>query len=173
MKKILFFCFLISFVQYFTFVSLALCVPMYTKSAGTKVMSEKKGSSKLVKLLAAGVEVDKLDDSGRWSRVRLDSGEVGWVFKFKLSSEKPEDIGDDGDLFGGLIGAMGGDEIVAKEASTGGNIRGLKEVARSNAKAHRVKKEYIEQFAAMQRFRLKKTDLTNFLKDGKLGEYME
>jgi len=166
-KNSLFYCFLFLLV----FSGAADAGVMYTKSADTKVNSEKKGSSAVVEVLGAGAEVKTLVEEGRWVNVRTKGGNTGWVFKFKLSLEKPEEAGDD--LFGGLLDTLDDSGIEAREDSTAGNIRGLKPVSANNAEMHQIKQKHVKDFEKMTSRSVARRELIEFLKSGKLGEYGE
>ena len=94
----------------------------YAKQDDVKVTAEKSPTSTVIATLALGDAVDVLTEEGRLVRVKAPNGKTGWVFKFRLTEEKPSSGGGFG-----LSSLTGKRTIAARESRAGGSIRGLKE----------------------------------------------
>ena len=61
----------------------------YAKTGLVKVTREKSPTSEMVGTLNYGDHVKVLEKSGSRCRIRVAMGKTGWVFKLKLSEQKP------------------------------------------------------------------------------------
>lgn len=163
-------------VKYFLLLGLALSIgtgeafaatTMYAKKDRVKITAEKSPTSKTIATLSLGDAVQVIDTSGRRYQVKLPDGRTGWVFKFKLSAEKPAARSRGG----GLSGLTGKGTIVAREARAGGSIRGLKESTEQYAKRKQIGPEHRRAVENMERFSISPDELLQFQREGGIGEF--
>src|SRR5918994_7477489 len=109
----------------------------YAKQDDVKVTAEKSPTSAVIATLALGDAVDVLSEEGRLAKVKVASGKTGWVFKFRLTEDKPSSGGGFG-----LSSLTGKRTIAARESRAGGSIRGLKESTETYAKSKQIKQEH-------------------------------
>jgi uncharacterized protein YgiM (DUF1202 family) len=140
---------------------------LYAKKNDVKVNAEKSPTSAVIATLALGDAVTVLAEEGRLAKVKTAKGKTGWVFKFRLSEEKPSSSG--GGL--GLSGLTGRKTIAARESRAGGSIRGLKESTEQYAKDKQISQEHRDAVDRMEAFSLAPDDLMEFKKSGHLGEF--
>jgi uncharacterized protein YgiM (DUF1202 family) len=139
---------------------------LYAKQDDVKVNAEKSPTSAVIATLALGDAVTVLGEEGRLAKVKTATGKTGWVFKFRLSEEKPSSGGGLG-----LSGLTGRKTIAARESRAGGSIRGLKESTEQYAKAKNIKQEHRDAVDRMEAFSLPPDELMQFKKAGNLGEF--
>lgn len=138
----------------------------YAKQDGVKVTAEKSSTSALVETLNLGDAVTVLSEEGRVAKVKTTKGKNGWVFKFRLSEEKPTSGGGSG-----LSSLVGRNTIAARESRSGGSIRGLKETTEQYAKDKQISQKHRDAVDRMEAFSLATNDLMEFKKSGRLGEF--
>lgn len=149
------------------FGGVALAGTMYSKKDGVKVTVGKSPLSAVVEKLGHGDAVKVLGISGRHAKVQLSSGKVGWVFKFKLSEKKV-----DKRRGRSALSILSGEErIAAREARSGGSIRGLKEVSETYAKGHNIAPAHKEAVDRMEQLRIPAEELIRFQQEGQVGEF--
>ena len=141
---------------------------LYAKKPAIKVTAEKSAMSTAVATLAMGDAVEVLEKSGRTYRVKLSNGKTGWVFKFTLSADKPSGGGRKGGLFAGL---SGGSSISAREARSGGSIRGLKKTSEEYVKTKNIDPSHMQSVEKMEQRTIPPKRLRQFKQRGKLGEF--
>ena len=141
---------------------------MYVKKARVKVTAQKSPTSKVVATLRQGDPVQVVQKSGRHYKVRLRSGKTGWIFKFKLSLKKAGKSRGGGDVLALLAGES---SIAAREARSGGSIRGLKEVSETYAKNQHIDPAYKQAVEEMERLVISEDELTEFQQEGSVGEF--
>lgn len=146
---------------------LALGETMYVKKGEVKVTADKSPMSPVVETLRLGDRVRVLEKSGRHYKVRAPSGKTGWVFKFKLS-ETEISGGSGGDSLSALTGES---RIAAREARTGGSIRGLKEVSERYAKTKRLDPASQDAVQRMEDRMISRDSLLEFQREGGVGEF--
>jgi len=108
-----------------------------------------------------------LAEEGRLAKVKTATGKTGWVFKFRLTEDKPSTSG--GGL--GLSGLTGRKTIAARESRAGGSIRGLKESTEQYANTKNIKQEHRDAVDRMEAFSIPPNELMQFKKAGNLGEF--
>ena len=155
-------------------VGLVLLVPgllsaqtMYVSKDEVKVTEEKSPMSRVVDTLRLGDQVRVLEKSDRHYKIRAQSGKTGWVFKFKLSDQKVGG-GGGGDMLSGLTGET---RIAAREASTGGSIRGLKETSEHYAETKQIDPASRNAVQKMEDRAISREDLLKFQREGSVGEF--
>lgn len=138
---------------------------MYVSKDEVKVTEEKSPMSPVVDTLRLGDQVRVLEKSDRHYKIRTQSGKTGWVFKFKLSDQK---VGGGGDLLSGLTGET---RIAAREARTGGSIRGLKETSERYAVTKQIDPASRNAVQKMEDRAISREDLLKFQREGSVGEF--
>ena len=123
-------------------------------------------TSTMIATLSLGEAVTVLAEKGRLVKVKTAKKKVGWVFKFRLASKKPS--ARSGSRLSGLTGRR---TVAARESRAGGSIRGLKESTQEYAKRKQIKPEHQQAVDKMEAFVLSPEELTQFKKDGQLGEF--
>lgn len=146
--------------------SAAWAATQYAKQDDVKVTADKAPTSTVVATLKLGDEVTVLSEEGRLAKVKTATGKTGWVFKFRLTEEKPSSGGGLG-----LSGLTGRKTIAARESRAGGSIRGLKESTEQYAKDKQIKQEHRDAVDRMEAFSLAPDELMQFKKAGNLGEF--
>lgn len=140
---------------------------LYAKQDDVKVNAEKSPTSAVIATLALGDAVTVLAEEGRLAKVKTAAGKTGWVFKFRLTEDKPSTGGSGL----GLSGLTGRKTIAARESRAGGSIRGLKESTEQYAKAKNIKQEHRDAVDRMEAFSIPPNELMQFKKAGNLGEF--
>jgi hypothetical protein len=140
---------------------------MYVSKDEVKVTEDKSPMSRAVDTLRLGDQVRVLEKSDRHYKIRTPSGKTGWVFKFKLSDQAVGG-GGGGNLLSGLTGES---RIAAREASTGGSIRGLKETSERYAKTKRSDPASRDAVQRMEDRAISRDDLLQFQREGSVGEF--
>ncbi|MDH5298969.1 MAG: SH3 domain-containing protein, partial [Desulfobulbaceae bacterium] len=83
---------------------------LYVSSSGATLKSAASASSPTVAELPLGANLTVVEKGQRWHKVRTASGQEGWIYRGKVSPEKPKTTetagakGSAGDLLGGLTG---------------------------------------------------------------------
>ncbi len=144
----------------------SLATTLYAKQDQVKVTAKPSPSSAVVTKLSLGDSVTVLAKKGRVLKVKTSGNKVGWVFKFRLSAEKPSTRS--GSRLSGLTGRR---TLAAREARAGGSIRGLKESTEQYAKSKQIKPEHQQAVDKMEALTIPEDELMQFKKDGQLGEF--
>jgi uncharacterized protein YgiM (DUF1202 family) len=140
---------------------------LYAKQEKVKVTAKPSPTSTLIATLRLGEAVTVLAEKGRSVKVQTAQKKIGWVFKFRLASEKPSARG--GSRLSGLTGRR---TIAARESRAGGSIRGLKESTEEYAKRKQIKPEHQQAVDKMEQLVISSEELTQFKKEGQLGEFI-
>ncbi len=139
---------------------------MYISRDEVKLTEEKSPTSKVVETLRRGTQVRVIEKSDRHFKVQAPSGKTGWVFKFTLSDQKAGGGG------GNLLSAVTGDtRIAAREAGTGGSIRGLKETSERYATTKHVDQTAKDAVQRMEDRVIPREELLKFQREGSVGEF--
>lgn len=141
---------------------------LYVSSQGARLQADKSATSKVIETVPVGTRVQVLQDGDRWVRIRVPSGQEGWMFRGRLSDAAPqEEKGASGDnLFGSLTGG-----IRADEATTARSIRGLSPETEAYAEARGTPKAAREALDQVMAMGITPQELETFLQQGKIGEY--
>jgi len=145
--------------------SLSWAASLFAKQDGVKVTTEKSPTSKVLTTLNLGEAVTVLSIEGRLAKVKTKNGKTGWVFKFRLSSNKPSTRS------GSSLSGLTGRKLAARESRAGGSIRGLKESTEQYANAKQIKQEHRDAVDQMEAFSIPPNELMQFKKAGHLGEF--
>lgn len=143
-----------------------LAQTMYISRDEVKMTEEKSPTSKVVETLRRGTQVRVVEKSDRHFKVQAPSGKTGWVFKFTLSDQKAG--GGGGDL---LSVVTGNTRIAAREAGTGGSIRGLKETSERYATTKHVDQAAKDAVQRMEDRVIPRDELLKFQREGSVGEF--
>jgi len=146
----------------------ALAETLYVKKSATKLQESASASSKVVATLSQGTAVEVVNKSGNFYQVTAPGGKKGWVFKFKLSDKAAEAGGGSG-----LLDALGGQQMAARESASGSSIRGLSPISEEHAKSKGISQGSIDAVKQMEAFKVSTQDVDAFMKAGKLGEYAQ
>ncbi len=138
---------------------------LYAKQDNVKVTAEKSPTSAVITTLSVGDEVSVLAEEGRLAKVKVANGKTGWVFKFRLSTDKPSTRSGSG------LSGITGRKLAARESRAGGSIRGLKESTEQYAKSKQISQEHRDAVDRMEAFSLAPDGLMEFKKSGHLGEF--
>ncbi len=142
-------------------------VTLYAKQEKVKVTAKPSPNSTVITTLSLGDPVTVLAEKDRLLKIKTEKKKVGWVFKFRLTAKKPSVRKRS--RFSGLRGRR---TIAAREARTGGSIRGLRESTEQYAKQKHLKPEYQQAVDKMERLVIPPDELRQFKKDGRLGEFI-
>ena len=145
--------------------SLSWAASLFAKQDGVKVTAEKSPTSKVLTTLNLGDAVTVLSVEGRLAKVKTIKGKTGWVFKFRLSTDKPSTRSGSG------LSGLTGRKFAARESRAGGSIRGLKESTEQYAKTRHIKQEHQDAVDRMEAFLISPNELMEFKKAGNLGEF--
>ncbi len=142
---------------------------LWVTSEGSKLKSNNKASSRTIEIVPIGTEVTVLTSKRRWHKVRIPSGEEGWMYRGRLSEAPPqkEVAGETDDLFASL----GGSKIEAQEADTGRSIRGLSSETEQYARLRGTPITYERALDRVLAMGVTEKELDTFLKQGQIGEY--
>lgn len=141
---------------------------MYAKTGGVKVTAEPSPTSSVVGTLNVGDPVHVLKKDGRKLQIKLSNGKTGWVFQFKLTDSKPSTSSGGSSALSGLTGKS---TIAAREARSGGSIRGLKETTANYAKDKHIDPAHQRAVDDMEARVVTKDELAAFQREGGVGEY--
>jgi uncharacterized protein YgiM (DUF1202 family) len=158
-----------SFVWLFVLVEIGVVraeTTLWVKTPNTVIRLSKSASSPEIAKLKRGTPVVVVSEEGKWKEVRLPDGKIGWVFRFKLTEEKPE---DDWGLFESMNDLF--EKPTVEEASTSASIRGLSKISENHARRQKTKSEHIQSVKEMEQFPISQQEISRFLREGKLGEY--
>ncbi|MCP9447981.1 MAG: SH3 domain-containing protein [Nitrospira sp.] len=146
--------------------AILLAQTMYISRDEVKMTEEKSPTSKVVETLRRGTQVRVIEKSDRHFKVQTPSGKTGWVFKFTLSNQKAGGGGSD------LLSVVTGDtRIAAREAGTGGSIRGLKETSERYATTKHVDQAAKDAVQRMEDRVIPRDELLKFQREGSVGEF--
>lgn len=146
--------------------AILLAQTMYISRDEVKMTEEKSPTSKVVETLRRGTQVRVIEKSDRHFKVQAPSGKTGWVFKFTLSNQTAS--GGSSDL---LSVVTGNTRIAAREAGTGGSIRGLKETSERYATTKHVDQAAKDAVQRMEDRVIPREELLKFQREGSVGEF--
>lgn len=147
---------------------------LYVSSNGATLKADKSSSSKTVKDLKLGEELKVIGFENRWYSVKTKDSKTGWIYRGKVSEEKPEITEEEqsGGL-GGLLDNVADSSIEANAADTSRSIRGLSPEAEEYAKQTGKSEDFKNALDSVLERKVSKNDIENLLKNGKIGEYAE
>lgn len=148
---------------------------LYVTSDSAELKNGSYGSSATIVELERGTMVTLIAEEGRWAQVATQESQIGWIYRGKVSEEKPqiEKFGEDEDGIGGLLGGLSGSDIRADAADSSRSIRGLSPEAKEYAQATGTPRQSQDALTAMIERKIEDREIETFLKNGKIGEYAE
>jgi len=141
---------------------------MWVTSDKARLKSKPKASSTTFSTIPVGTKVSVLESKKRWYRVRISSGEKGWMYRGKLSDTPPAKETEESD---NLFSSMQSSSISADEAQTSRSIRGLSKETEQYAQKRGTPEVYKRALDQVLAIRITDKEVDVFLKEGKIGEY--
>ena len=141
---------------------------MWVTSDKARLKSKPKASSTTFSTIPVGAEVSVLESKNRWYRVRISSGEKGWMYRGKLSDTPPTKETEESD---NLFSSMQSSSISADEAQTSRSIRGLSKATEQYAQQRGTPEAYKNALDQVLAIRITDQEVDLFLREGKIGEY--
>jgi len=175
MKKIFYLFFLLCFFSTALFASDNSPEKLWVSSEGAKLKANKKASSSTIAKLIIGTELAVLQYEKKWYRVTLSDGKTGWIYRGKVSKNPVEkkEGSEEGGSFGNLLGDLTGSSIRADNTDSSRSIRGLSPEATEYAKQQGTPEKYRKELDKVVAEKTTPSEIENFLKQGKIGEYQE
>ena len=148
---------------------------LYVTSDGAELKSAGTSAADTIAELKRGTELTLESQEGRWYRVSTTSNQTGWIYRGKVSEDKPEieDTGSDSGGLGGLLGGLSGSDINADAADSSRSIRGLSPEAKEYAKSTGTSQQSQDALDYVTSLAVTDNEIDQFLKQGKIGEYAE
>jgi uncharacterized protein YgiM (DUF1202 family) len=149
---------------------------VWVSSEDASLQAERSISSETVAEVKRGTPLTVSAFENRWYRVTAPDGKTGWIFRGKVSTEPVADAGSDSDGsagVGGLLGGLTGSSIEADAADSSRSIRGLSPEAREYAQQTGTPAESQAALDMVLSLTVDKSDVDQFLKEGKIGEYAD
>ncbi|NIQ00152.1 MAG: SH3 domain-containing protein [Nitrospinaceae bacterium] len=141
----------------------------YVKSSRAKMTQKASARSKKLADLPVGAAVEVLEKGKRFYRISF-KGKSGYVFKFKLTDKAPAQSRGGGNSLDLLIGQQ---QMAAAESTSGSSIRGLHRLSEEQSRSKGIKPVHIQAVKDMEAYKVKSQDIDQFLKQGRLGEYVQ
>ena len=164
----------ISLLALFIFSGTSFSMPekLWISSINAKLKSEKSSSSKTVANLKIGTELSVIAFEKRWYNVETKNGEIGWIYRGKVSESKPDAPGDEeeGGL-GGILDNIAGSNIQANASDTSRSIRGLSPEAEEYSEQTGKPQEVLTALDSVLELKVHNDEIEQFLKNGEIGEY--
>lgn len=168
---------ILSLVAFFIFSSTGISLPekLYISAKNAKLKSERKASSDTVSPLKIGAELSVISFENKWYNVKTTDGKTGWIYRGKVSENKPETSEEDdkkGGL-GGLLDNIADSNIQANASDTSRSIRGLSPEAEEYSNQTGKPKECRAALDSVLELEVNDAEIENFLMHYKIGEYAE
>ncbi|QTA82420.1 SH3 domain-containing protein [Desulfonema limicola] len=168
-RKVLLFALL--YVCLFQFSYAGAQTNLWVTGSDARLKADKSASSQTIAELDLGTALSVLSYEGRWYEVSLKSGHKGWIYRGKVSDTPPESSKNQDTS--NLFSALGTDEISADSADTSRSIRGLSPEAVEYADNTGVKQEHRTALDNALKIQTSTSEIEQFLKKGKIGEYAQ
>lgn len=147
---------------------------LWVTSPNAKLKSARSASSPTLAELPVGSRLNRLSYEKRWYKVSTRDGREGWIYRGKVSRDKPETSPDDQDeSLGDLMVGLTGSSIEADAADSSRSIRGLSPEAQAYADQTGTPQAYQDALDGVLEIKAEDRELENFLKAGKIGEFAE
>ncbi len=142
---------------------------LWVTSERAKLKAKDTASSETIAHVPIGTEVTVLTTKKRWHKIRIRSGQDGWMYRGLLSDTPPQKEAKDetGNLFASLTGS----KIKADEADTARSIRGLSRETEQYARLRGTPAAYKRALDRVLAMSVTEKQLDVFLRQGKIGEY--
>lgn len=140
---------------------------LWVVSDGARLQAEPTAVSATVAKLPLDAKLTRLGAADKWYEVRTEDGDIGWIYRGKVSETKP---GDDAAGLDDLLGDLGESDILLAAADTSRSVRGLMDDRESEGAAPIP--AYLR--GALDRvltFYVGEAEVEAFLKEGGIGEY--
>ncbi len=175
MKRPLIFSSTLFFCLFFFFSICIAATTLYVTSENAELKTESSSSSSTIVELKRGSPLTLVSREGRWYKVTTLMNETGWVYRGKVSEEKPEieETEEDEGGLGGLLGGLSGSDINADAADSSRSIRGLSPEAKEYAQTTGTPKQSQDALDSVITRTVKGQEIDQFLKEGKIGEYAD
>ena len=138
---------------------------LYVRASGTELKEKTGPGAPALLKLDIGTKCEVVAKEGNWVKVKAKVGKEvkeGYVFAAKLSKDKPDKERIDGKV-----------TVAAAEGDTAMALRGLSPTSEKFAERTSIKQADIAAVKAMEQRKIPPQELDAFLKEGKLGEYMQ
>jgi len=142
---------------------------MFAKTDNVKVFASNNAGSKVIKILKKNDSVNAGKKIGRFVYAETFDKKFGWIFEFSLTATAPAKK-KTSDKF---LDDLTTDNYASRDSSTKANVRGLTEISKQYAATNKISKKTVETAEKMEKHKITDSELDSFLKQGKLGEYIE
>lgn len=142
---------------------------LWVSSERAKLKSDKSASSETIATVKLGTEVSVLGSEKRWYKIRVPSGEEGWMYRGRLSQSPPaKEVQEESE---NLMTSLTDSKIQADEADTSRSMRGLSRETEEYAKNRGTPASYQKALDGVLAMSVSENELETFLRQGKIGEY--
>ena len=142
---------------------------LWVSSERAKLKADRKASSKTITTMKLGTEVSVLGSEKRWYKIRVPSGEEGWMYRGKLSESQPaKEVQEESE---NLMTSLPDSKIKADEADTARSMRGLSPETEEYAKNRGTPASCQKALDRVLAMSVSENELEAFLRQGKIGEY--
>jgi len=175
MKKICYLFLLLCFFPIALFASNNFPEKLWVSSEGAQLKADKKASSSTIAQPGIGTELAVYQYENKWYQVALPDGKKGWIYRGKVSKNPVEkkEGSEKGGSAGNLLGDLTGSSIRADNTDSSRSIRGLSPEATEYAKQQGTPEKYRKELDKVIAEKTAPSEIENFLKQGKIGEYQE
>ncbi|MBA4366034.1 MAG: SH3 domain-containing protein [Desulfobacterium sp.] len=164
----------------FLFISTAVAAnqppsTIWVASDNAKLKADWKSSSATLAEVSKGTVLSVLAYQEKWYQVKLPNGKTGWIYRGKVSETEVQKTQgkEEGGSVGGLLGDLSGSNIRADNTDSSRSIRGLSPEATEYAKQNGTPQVYRNELDKVIDRKVSPTEIDQFLKQGKIGEYQE
>ncbi len=141
---------------------------VWVRSSDAGLKSDRKASSETVAVLPFGAELDVLDYENKWYKVSTKDEEEGWIYRGKVSKE-PVESSESGEE--GLLGDLAASSISADAADSSRSMRGLSPEAKAYAENTGTSEKLQEELDEVLSRQADSAQISEFLKNGEIGEF--
>ncbi|MFH2219463.1 MAG: SH3 domain-containing protein [Pseudomonadota bacterium] len=148
---------------------------VWVTSKDTDLKSARVSASETIASLQPGTELNVLSFEKRWYLVTTSSGKQGWIYQGKVSKNPPvkKQGAGGGNALGGLLGGLTGSSIKTEDSDATTSIRGLSPEAKQYAQSTGKSVIYENALDEVLAVKTDKSEIEEFLKNGRIGEYAE
>ena len=141
---------------------------VYVNTAEAKLRQTKSVSARTATRVRRGQALNVIRQESRWYYVTTRQGKKGWIYRFKVTTKKPE---PGRNVFAMLGGSSS--KVSMEESSSARGIRSLAPSAERQAHHRGRKAGAIQAVKDMEKLRVSPEELQSFWRTGKIGEYYE
>lgn len=147
---------------------------LWVTSPNAKLKAKRSASSETIAELPVGSKLNRISYEKRWFKVSTRDDLTGWIYRGKVSKNKPEKSPDEEDSsLGDLMVGFTGSSIEADAADSSRSIRGLSPEAQAYADQTGTPQTYRDALDEVLEVKTEDGELEKFLKAGKIGEFAE